>query len=283
MRVSRLFVGVAFGLALFCSVTAHAETAEQAFIRGNTLLAKGSFEEALQAYSTAVRAERTNQQYGQQFMLVRRVTALRESLDRERDPQRWLRIAQSLRSFYISQGIHSEALSVDEKIHARLNTASSAGQLAETQLAMGRDAEASQALSALAPEQATTVTQALLAIALARQGQVGEARKIGEGIARPGSSDPGTLYVLSRMQAIVGNDGAALGLLTRCFEAVPPSRLGDLKMHAKQNPELAALASTDGFATAFQTESKVAESKCSEGSSCAGCPMRGGCPKGQDK
>jgi len=283
MRVSRLLVKAAFSLALFCSATAHAETAKEAFARGNTLLENGSFQGALQAYSTAVRAERTNPQYGQHFMLVRRVIALRESLDQERDPQRWLRIAQSLRSFYISEEIYSEALSVDEKIHARLNSALSAEQLAETQLAMRKDAEASGILLALGPEKTTTVTQALLAIALGRQGQVDEARKIGEGIAGSGSDDPGTLYVLARMQAIVGNDGAALGLLTRCFEAVPPSRLDDLKTHAKQNPELAALASTDGFATALQTESKVAESQCSGGSSCAGCPMRGGCPKSQDK
>jgi predicted negative regulator of RcsB-dependent stress response len=283
MRISCLLVGVAFSLALLCSVTAHAETAEQAFVRGNTLLAKGSFQEALQAYSTAVRAERTNQQYGQQFMLVRRVIALRESLDREKDTQRWLKIAQSLRSFYISQGIYSEALSVDEGIHSRLNTALSAGQLAETQLAMGRDAEASRVLSSLAPEKVTTATQALLGIAIARQGQVDEARSISEAIATSDSSDPGTQYVLARLQAVVGNHGTALGLLTRCFEAVPPSRLNDLKMHAKLTPELAALASTDGFAAALQTESKVAESKCSGGSSCAGCPMRGNCAKSQDK
>ena len=283
MRVSPLLVGVAFSLALFCSATAHAETGEQAFARGNTLLEKGSFQEALQAYSTAVRAERTNQEYGQQFMLVRRVIALREALAREQDAQRWLKIAQSVRSFYISQGIYSEALSVDEKTHARLNTASSAGQLAETQLAMGRDAEASSVLSSLPPEKATTATQALLGIAVARQGRVDEAQSIGEAIARSDSSDPGTLYSLARLQAVVGNHGAAFGLLTRCFEAVPPSRLKDLKTHAKQTPELAALASTDGFAAALQTKSKVAESKCSGGSSCAGCPMRGGCAKSQDK
>ena len=283
MRISRLLVGMALSLALLYCVTAHAETAKQAYVRGNTLLAKGSFQEALQAYSTAVRADRTNQHYGQQFMLVRRVITLRETLDREGDPQRWLRTAQSLRSFYISQRIYSEALSVDEKIHARLNTALSAGQLAETQLAMGRENEALRVLSALPPEKATTFTQALRAIALARQGQVDEARKIGARIAASGSSDPGVLYVLARMQAAVGNHGAATKLLTRCFEAVPPSRLEGLKRHAKQNLEFAALASGDGFATALQTESKVAESKCSGGSSCAGCPMRGNCAKSQGK
>ena len=216
-------------------------------------------------------------------MLVRRVILLRESLDREKDTQRWLRTAQSLRSFYIGQGIYSEALLLDEGNHARLNTALSAGQLAETQLAMGRDAEASRVLSSLAPDKVTTATQALLGIAIARQGQVDGARGISEAIARSDSSDPGTLYILARLQAAVGRHAAALGLLTRCFEAMPPSRLNDLKMHAKLAPEFAALASTDGFATAIQTESKVAESKCSGGSSCAGCPMRGDCEKSQDK
>ena len=52
MRISRMLVGVAFSLSLLGSVTTHAETAKQAFIKGNTLLAKGSFQEALQAYST---------------------------------------------------------------------------------------------------------------------------------------------------------------------------------------------------------------------------------------
>ena len=205
MRVLHSLAMAALGFALICSATAHADTAERAFAEGNELLSEGSFQEALQAYSAAVRAERTNQQYGQQFLLVRRVIALRGGLDREKDPQRWVAIAQSLRSFYVSQGIYPEALSLDETIHARLNTAYSAGQLAETQLAMGKDAEASRVLSALAPEKATTGTQALLAVALARQGQADEARKIGEKAMAPDDAGPGTLYSLARMHAVVGD------------------------------------------------------------------------------
>jgi len=174
-------------------------------------------------------------------------------------------------------------LVVDKKSHARFNTASSAGLLAETQLAMGRNAEALEVLAALTPEKSTTVTQALLAIAMTRQGRLDESRKIAEETAGSHSRDPGTLYTLARMQASVGNQDAALKLLTRCFEAVPPSRLDNLKAHAKQCPEFADLAASDSFATVLRTVSKVAESKCSGGSSCAGCPMRGNCAKSQGK
>ena len=148
---------------------------------------------------------------------------------------------------------------------------------------MGRHAEASRVLSELSPKKTTAATQALLGIALARQGRVDEARKISERIDLSDSADPGTLYSLARMHAIVGNDGEALELLTRSFEAVPPSRLDNLKTHAKHSPEFDALGSTDRFARVLKTKSKVAESKCSGGSSCAGCPMRGKCPKSQGK
>jgi thioredoxin-like negative regulator of GroEL len=211
------------------------------------------------------------------------VIALRRHLDSEQDSARWEYFARGLHAFYISEGLLNEALTLDEKMHAKLNTASSAGQLAETQLAMGRDAEASAVLSALPPEKASPATQALLAVALARQGRVGEAQEVSEGIARSGNGDPGTLYSRARMHAILGNQGEALRLLARTFEAVPPSRLDDLKTHAKQTPEFAALTATDGFAAVLQTKSKVAESKCSGGSSCAGCPMRGKCPNSQGK
>ena len=85
------------------------------------------------------------------------------------------------------------------------------------------------------------------------------------------------------MHAVVGNHDEALRLLGRCFEAVTPSRLAGFKTHAAQSPEFAALASSGGFAKVLQTKSKVAESKCSGGSSCAGCPMRSKCPKSQGK
>ena len=49
MKTGRVLVGMAFGFVLLCSTTVYAETAQQAFAKGNALLEEGSFQEALQA------------------------------------------------------------------------------------------------------------------------------------------------------------------------------------------------------------------------------------------
>ena len=283
MKLSHLLTGLIVGIVLSGPAMLRGEPSGGSFEKGNALLAEGNFEGALEAFATAVRTERSNQDYMQQFMMVRQVVVLRERLTEEKEPTRWHNMAQALRTFYLSEGVYSEALPLDEQIHAKLQTATSAAQLAETQLAMGKADAAGKVLAALGPEKATPATQALHGIALARQGKMDQARKISERIAGVDSDDPGTLYSLARMQAALGNQQEAMGLLIRAFEAIPTSRLGGLKTHAKQSPEFAALVSTNAFARALATESKVAESKCSEGSSCAGCPMRGGCPSSQGK
>jgi len=282
MKPSSLLIGLMTAVVLICPAISRGETAQQAFERGDQLVAQSDFREALQAHAAAVRADRSNQEYIQRFMLVRQIILLRANLDQERDFQRWYRTAKSLRSFYVSEGIYSEALLVDKRLHAKMNSASSAAQLAETQLAMGKNADAAQVLEALGPSKGTANTQALLCIALAKQGQTSEAREIAAGIAPSDSADTGTLYSLARMHAVVGNHDQALSTLTRCFEGVPPSRLDDFRSHASESPEFAALASTDGFAEALETKSKVVESQCSAGSSCSGCPMRGQCPSSGD-
>jgi len=283
MKLSNLLILSIVAATLTCPAAIRGETARQSFARGNKLLEKGKFQSALKAYSAAAHSERANQQYAQQFMLVRRVIALRDGLEREKDPRRWQRTAQSLQAFYVGNGIYPEAVAMGEQLHAKLNSAFSAVQLAETQLTVDNAAGAAKVLSALGPEKSTPATQALLAVALVRQDRKAEARKIAENTTPPKDAGPGTLYSLARMQAAVGNNDRALQLLKTSFEAVRPSRLDNLKSHARQAREFAALASTGGFAEVLETKSKVAESKCSSGSSCAGCPMRGKCSKGGGK
>ena len=283
MKLSHLLTGLIVGIVLGGPAMLRGEPSPGAFDKGNALLEKGNFEGALQAFSTAVRSEQTNQEYVQRFMMVRQVVMLRQRLVDEQEPTRWHNMAQALRTFYLSEEVYSEALSLDEQIHAKLQTATSAAQLAETQLAMDKADAAATVLAGLGPEKATTATQALHGIALVRLGKMDQARKIAERIAGFDGDDPGTLYSLARMRAAVGNPKESMGLLARAFEAIPPSRLDGLKTHAKQSPEFAAMLSTNAFARALATESKIAESDCSGGSSCAGCPMRGGCPSSQGK
>ncbi|UCC28844.1 MAG: hypothetical protein JSU86_11655, partial [Phycisphaerales bacterium] len=124
----------------------------------------------------------------------------------------------------------------------------------------------------------TTATRSLYGVALCRQQKTAEASRIAATLQVPQAAGPGTVYCTARLQAAVGNNGEALGLLTRCFQSVAPSRLAGLKNHAQQSPDFAGLVSTPEFAQVLATKSKVPESKCSGGSRCAGCPMRGQCP-----
>jgi hypothetical protein len=255
----------------------------ESFSKGEKALVKGDFGTALQSYTAAARADRSNQEYMQHFAMVRRIVDLRSRLDAETKLQQWEYMARALRSFYVNERIYPELLKLDQAIHAKLNSAESAAFLAETQLAMDKNAAAVQTLSVLEPSKTTAMTNVLLGISLARSGKIDKAKRIAATVSLPNDAGPSVTYAAARLHAATGDSAKAMGLLKACFEATLPSQLEGFKSHAKTCPEFAAVASTSAFAAVMETESKVPESKCSGGSSCAGCPMRGTCPKSQGK
>jgi hypothetical protein len=217
----------------------------------------------------------------QHYAMVRRVIDLRSRLEAEKAPQRWEYLARALHAFYASERIYPETLAIVQKLHARLNTTESATMLAEIQLSMEQNAEAVKTLSSLPAGQSDAATQALLGIALARTGKKQEAKQIAATFALPEGAGPGMTYAAARLHGAAGDSAKTLQFLKTCFESVPASRQEGFQTHAKTCPEFAAFASTAEFASVLATPSKVPESKCSGGSSCAVCPMSGKCPKSQ--
>lgn len=259
------------------------DDAKEAFEQGKTLVSQGDFQGAMQAFSTAARADRSNTEYMQNFALVRQVIMIQNALAKEKDLARWEYYARALHTYYISENLYDLALELDKQIHDRANSPASAALLAETQLAMNKNAEAVELLANLPSDKTSVVTESLEGIALARLGKKDAALKHAS-LARPADDDgPGVVYCVARLQAATGNAGEASSLLTRCFEQVPPSQLDAFKTHAQATPEFVSLAGTPEFQQALKTESKVQESSCSGGSNCAGCPMRGNCSKGEAK
>jgi hypothetical protein len=264
------------------SGVAQAESAQEYFAVGEDLLAKADFPGALRAFANAARRDRDNEEYLQRYALVRQVIVMRQRLDGERDDAKWEYMARALHSFYISHGLLSEALPLDTQMHARLNTTYSAKTLAETQLALQRNDDAAQTLADLAPEKHTAATRALRALAVARQGDVAQARRLAAGIELTADATPGSLYSVARLNAAIGDTEQALDLLAKCLESLAPSRQTGFKEHARKSPEFAGLVSTAAFAKVLETESKIHESACSGGSRCASCPMRGQCSGSSD-
>lgn len=278
MKRHAAWLGLATLALVVIPVVACGETAEESFAKGQALLAKGDFSGALDAYGKAATANRENQEYLQQFALVRRIVQMREQLAQEQDPMRWQFLAQALHSFYVNQKLYNETLDLDQKIHARVNDANSATMLSETLLAMDKNAEAAETLAALGAERATLASQALLGVAFARQGKADEARQIAQSVALPQDVSPGLVYTVARLQSLTGDRPGALGNLARCLESLPPSRQASYVAHARVCPDFGGLQQSPEFAQTLATASKVPESKCSGGRSCAGCPMRGQCP-----
>ncbi len=277
---SRVIAILALGLLAASVSPAYGRTAGEAYADGEARLAEADFRGALQSYAAAARADRSNRLYLQQYLMVRQVVALRERLDGETDTARWQRLAEPLHAFYTRQKLDGEALALAESMHARLDTATSAALLAETQLAADLNQPAAKVLGALDEKKQTPRTQVLAAIAQGRLGKSDEARALLGKIELSEKSGPGMLYAVSRARAVCGDQPQATEMLVRAFEGIAPSKLAGVKAHAQQCSDFAALASTPAFTAAMETKSKVSESSCSGGSSCSSCPMSGKCKSG---
>ncbi len=283
MLTKNATLAATFVCLIALSAMAFADDAKQAFEQGKTLVSQGDFEGAMQAFSTAARADRSNAEYMQSFSLIRQVIMIQNALAKEKDAQRWEYYARALHSYYIHEELYDQALGLDKQIHERVNSAASAALLAETQLAMDKNAEAVELLSKLPADKTSVVTESLEGIALARLGKKEDAQKHADLADLADDDGPGVVYCVARLQAVTGNAEQATTLLTRCFEQIPPSQLEAFKSHAKLTPEFVALVGTPEFKASLATESKVQESGCSGGSSCAGCPMRGKCSEDEGK
>jgi hypothetical protein len=281
MRTLPIAVGCLAAVLLSFPALARGQAAQEAFSKGEALLAKADFSAALDAFATAVRADRSNQEYMQHYAMLRRVVDMRKRMEAEKDWQQWEYLARAVRAFYASERIYPQVLAIDQELHARLKSAASAVALAETQLSMERNAEAVKTLSAFSRDQTEPLVSALLGIALARTGKQDDTRQIAAAFVLPEGAGPGITYAAARLQGAAGDSAKAMQLLKACLESVPPSRQEGFQTHAKSCPEFATFAQTAEFAKVMATSSKLTESKCSGGSSCAGCPMRGKCPHSQ--
>jgi tetratricopeptide (TPR) repeat protein len=273
---------IAVSVLLLGAQAAWCESARETFDRAEALLAESDFSGALRAYAEASRAAPDNEEYVQKFMLVRRVIVTRKQIAQESDPAKWRYLAKALHSFYSANRLYDELLSLDQQMHAIFGTSATAMTLAETHIAMDNYEAAVKTLRELDSDQITDASNVLLGIALAHTNKKDEAQEIADDLLLPEDTSPRKLYNAARLHGMLGEAEKAAGYLVGCFESLPPSRIEAFKEHARSCVEFEGINQTEAFKTAMTTESPIHESACSGGSSCAGCPLRGNCPSGQE-
>ena len=281
MRIRQAVVGfvvtsllIACGQAWAASNDAAASSAE-----GQTLLQKGDFNGALQAYAKAAKADSENQEYRTQYMVLKRVITLREGLAKEKNPEKWTLTAKSLRNFYHMNKLFGEALPLDREMHAKASTSDSAIGLAETLLALDKSADAEKLLGGLDAKQTTNHTRILQGVAQARQNKMDQAKELTKSLklAKDEETNPNVLFDLATLKSLAGDTAGGLAAITACFENVPPSQLDAVKKYAKDCKDLSAVTGSADFAAALKTESKVKESSCSGGGNCGSCKNASSC------
>jgi hypothetical protein len=251
--------------------------AAKAFEKGQALLVKADFEGALKAFKSAAKTDSDNAEYRQTHAIVRQVIRIRGMIEEENDSQKWLPMAQALRSFYHEHGIYTESLPLDRKIHKEGLTDDCAAMLAETLIALDKDGEVVELLEELGEKETTARTNVLLGLAIAREGDPDKAKALAAKVGVKADADRELCFDLARLRARISDSSGMVEALTRSFELTPPSQLDAFKASAKTCKDLAAYADTSGFAKALKTKSQVKESKCSGGTGCGKCPNRGGC------
>jgi tetratricopeptide (TPR) repeat protein len=252
------------------------------FTQGTELLSKGDLDGAAKAFEAAAKAEPDNQNYQVRAAIVQRVLAMRQTLDEQTDNEKWLNTAKALHTFYDENGIHDQALALANRAHTKLNTTETAVMLARSRLALGMNSEAAEGLRGITQSKIDAQVRVLLGLALARQGQKDEAAKLLGTLKDDAPESPQCEFDLARLHTLLGQHKEATAALVRCFETTPPSGLDAIKEQARTCDDLKPLQSKPEFKKALDTQSKVAESKCSKGPDCGKCPLKKKC-QGKDQ
>ncbi len=269
--VRRSLAGLMVAFVLFGTVAAWAQPdAANAFAQGKLLLTRGDLAGALAAFKSATKTEPENQQYFQEYSLLKRVLDIRDQVKNEQDADAWAQMNRALYNYYTSYKINGEALAIAQVLHERLHTGETATMLAAAQIAAGKDADAAALLAALPAEQRAVDAQVLLGLAQAHLGQMEAARTTATNIELPKNCDGQICFHAARLFALAGEPSRALSTLRCAFECTPPNSLAALKTDVRECRDLAGLASGAEFAKVLETASKM-PAGCGSGKSCGGC------------
>lgn len=251
--------------------------AKALYEKGEALLDQAKFEDAAEAFKAAAKADPENKVYRGRAIILVRVLRARKYVAESAVDAKWERVAQSLHVFYLREGLSGEAVTLDRRMYTERPGPVSAALLSEALLDAGKNEEALTHVSALPADQKDVQNRVYEGIALARLEKADQAKKLYEGLDLA-KIEPGVLYDVARLQALLGDQKAALATLAKCFEGLTEKSQKAFRTMAERCADFDVFGGSEAFTAALNTKSKVEESSCSGSTEgCGSCPNRGGC------
>ena len=272
MRLRGCLAGLSLALVLSGGVVALGQTdAVLQFANGKAALSKGEFQAALEAFKAATKADPENNEFFQEYTLLRRVMNIREQVKEETDAETWQKMSRALYNYYRQHKIEQEALATARALHEKAASADSVALLADAQLEAGENMAAAALLAGLDEGKRSPQTDVLHGIALARLDKTDEAKAVAAKLELPSDAEGALFLDAARLYALVGDAERATAALKSALEVTPPNQLDAVKAEAKESSDLASLAASPAFAKALEAKSKVATG-C--GKDCGKCPSK---------
>jgi tetratricopeptide (TPR) repeat protein len=242
---------------------------QASFERGDKLFRKGEFEEAVEAFESAVKACPGTKAWKARLAMARRALKVFK-ITQDESHKLWPKAVMALHNFYLGHDLPKKALPLDLRLYERFPSADTGRKLVETHMMLDQNAESVKILDELLSKGENPDLRLLRARMHARLGHLEKARA-DLGKAPKKLKGPVTHYNRACTYALLGEAETALKDLVRTFELTPPAVLPKAKERAGKNKDLASLHGTPGFKKALETASTVKPAPgC--GGSCSSCP-----------
>ncbi len=239
-----------------------------------------NYQAAVTAYAQAARKNPTDAYYRNQFALLRSVAKMQAALASETLPEKWKTSAEPVRTYLYSRGFYQAALAVDQAAYEKFKDLPSAVQKLESLLMVGQATHAQSFVQSLNPTTGTAVPsrwQTLRLVAMAHTGRAPEALAATADVKINPQDNLNGLFDVARICKAAGKTDEALSALRLFLEHTVPSEMATSQNMITLCADFKDLQDKEAFKSVLATPSKVSQSGCSGGSSCATCALKDKC------
>ena len=246
------------------------------------------FNSALKLYAGAARQNSDNPYFKDQYSILRRVIKMKSALDKAADKndkpnekvlERLSSYYQAVRAYYYSKGFYSESMKLDEMAMKLVPGQQQTLNYLESVVVVNPD-DASDTVSSICADSADEASEYELFNLLMKSRNAGSSdltSEIDKITVDPEANPAGFVY-LACIYKNAGDETKAYEMVQKALEHTVPSEINGTRILASSMKEFKDDVNSDKFAAVLKTESKVAQSGCTGGSSCGSCSLKGKCP-----